>query len=549
MVERGGADPGSEVSDARLGQALAALKGGQLSLARDEASQAFDLAAAAGEASVAARAALIAAKACANMSATDDALAWASHAAARAADARLGHVEAAARVIQAWSLAVNDRVEGSIEALTRALSLVDESTPGESRRTIFTGVALTYQELGLTHLAYAAAERALDAEGASGQVIDRVRARVNLLFVGVEEFDTLTRVDAAAAARLMAQLLAHVEPLGTDAELARTPMARAGYCHAVGRLYGRVGRHAEAVALLEELVAAPPEGVPDALTREAWIDLADVLYRAGDTRRGRECVERASPSGTTHVTSRRDLPRLSRLAQWRGDATTACEYLALFHARTIRAWRTLLEVRVRELTTQLTDQAARLELAELRERHAGLERRVDDMAVIASIDSLTGVLTRRAFAAEFDRASRDAKNLALLMLDIDRFKSVNDEHSHLVGDRVLQRVGAIVASGLRGPDRIGRYGGEEFVVLLDGVDRAVAASVAERLRRSVETGDWAAVAPGLSITVSIGVAARGAAGGAAEGAAMGLEDLLARADAQLYRAKRGGRNRVCVDGE
>jgi diguanylate cyclase (GGDEF)-like protein len=134
------------------------------------------------------------------------------------------------------------------------------------------------------------------------------------------------------------------------------------------------------------------------------------------------------------------------------------------------------------------------------------------------------------------RAGRDGSSTALLMLDLDHFKSVNDKWGHPVGDRALSSVAKVMTEELRGGDVIGRLGGEEFAVLLAGNRTDEAAVLAERIRRAVASfpvryGDIL-----IDLTVSIGVAAhRGTTT---------LEKLMAQADAALYRAKAAGRNRV-----
>jgi len=150
-------------------------------------------------------------------------------------------------------------------------------------------------------------------------------------------------------------------------------------------------------------------------------------------------------------------------------------------------------------------------------------------------DSLTGALTRRAlFAAgeaELSRARRQSRPLSVLMLDLDHFKLINDEHGHLVGDRVLADFVERAHAVLRRPAVLGRYGGEEFVALLPDTDAGEALAVAERLRTST-----AADASLPRCHVSIGLATARAEDT--------LDSLINRADAGLYQAKAQGRNRV-----
>jgi diguanylate cyclase (GGDEF)-like protein len=158
---------------------------------------------------------------------------------------------------------------------------------------------------------------------------------------------------------------------------------------------------------------------------------------------------------------------------------------------------------------------------------------------LADHDSLTGLLNHRAFheqlAREVAQAARDGEPLAVLVVDADHFKKVNDEHGHLVGDEVLKALAATIVAETRAGDLCARVGGEEFCVALPRATRAEAHEVAERVRLAVAALD--VVTP---ITVSIGV-----------GVAHGTTDapvstaVLARADAALYEAKRNGRNQVC----
>lgn len=167
---------------------------------------------------------------------------------------------------------------------------------------------------------------------------------------------------------------------------------------------------------------------------------------------------------------------------------------------------------------------------------------------LAMRDALTGALNRRAIMAALetavDQADPQGEPLAIALVDLDHFKTVNDRFGHPVGDDVLRRFVTIASRTLRVSDRIGRWGGEEFLVVLPsagGVDGATL--VAERLREAVAAYPWDEFAPGLSVTVSAGVALAGPESTA--------DALLYRADLALYRAKRDGRDRIRVasDGD
>lgn len=167
-----------------------------------------------------------------------------------------------------------------------------------------------------------------------------------------------------------------------------------------------------------------------------------------------------------------------------------------------------------------------------------------ELELLATSDGLTGILNRRSFdknlVAEWRRALRDAKPLALLMVDVDNFKNYNDKLGHQAGDVCLKHLASIMAAmPLRSSDCVARYGGEEFVIILTDADLQGAASAAERLRASIEQFELpVAEMSGRYVTVSIGVASLIPRSGDTP------EKLLSIADAALYKAKDRGRNTV-----
>jgi diguanylate cyclase (GGDEF)-like protein len=167
-----------------------------------------------------------------------------------------------------------------------------------------------------------------------------------------------------------------------------------------------------------------------------------------------------------------------------------------------------------------------------------------DLERRASFDPLTGVLARTAMlersAALIARAMAGTKGAAVLMLDIDRFKAINDSHGHAAGDRVLREVAGRMAGSCRAGDLLGRVGGEEFLAVFADVTAEEAAVIAERLREAVARVPVAIGGGGaLGVTVSGGLV------GLTPGAEVPtLSDALTRADAALYAAKAGGRNRI-----
>lgn len=160
----------------------------------------------------------------------------------------------------------------------------------------------------------------------------------------------------------------------------------------------------------------------------------------------------------------------------------------------------------------------------------------------ASVDGLTGMHNRRwlhdAFARQLFRCQKDGRDMSLIMMDVDNFKSVNDQYGHLTGDQVLCTVARIVSHQLRPGDLLARFGGDEFSLLLPGSSASQAVQVAERLRSAVATASIPVHGNQGMINVSISLGVSQAKPGDA------LENLIARADAALFSAKREGRN--CV---
>jgi diguanylate cyclase (GGDEF)-like protein len=163
------------------------------------------------------------------------------------------------------------------------------------------------------------------------------------------------------------------------------------------------------------------------------------------------------------------------------------------------------------------------------------------LAAAARTDPKTGLLNATAWQREADgevaRALRSVTPLALLLIDVDHFKRVNDSHGHLMGDEVLRALAAELRQQVRDSDVVGRFGGEEFTVLLPRTDAAGACRIAERLRSSAGGLSIPAEAARINVTVSIGVSVLGQHGN-------DLFELLAAADVALYRAKDAGRNQV-----
>ncbi|HUO29733.1 MAG TPA: diguanylate cyclase [Bryobacteraceae bacterium] len=212
---------------------------------------------------------------------------------------------------------------------------------------------------------------------------------------------------------------------------------------------------------------------------------------------------------------------------------------ALAIARAVWMWRIrslLAQQRHLELAVQARTRELTLERQQLIDTREALRQQ-------AIFDPLTKTLNRRALfellEARTDCTNSEAQPLAIVMADVDHFKAINDRFGHQTGDLVLSEIADCFLSGIRASDAVGRYGGEELLVILDGCDLEEAGMRAEDLRLRVETTGRAMHLDGLAVTCSFGVSATRAG-------SLTMRELIAAADAALYESKRCGRNRVTL---
>ena len=177
---------------------------------------------------------------------------------------------------------------------------------------------------------------------------------------------------------------------------------------------------------------------------------------------------------------------------------------------------------------------------ELRKKNRQLEEVLLQMKTLAMTDQLTGLFNRRAFLTvfekEFSRTQRYNHSTSCLLIDIDHFKSINDEHGHNAGDEVLKEISQVMMNCLRKADTVARWGGEEFIILLPETSKKNALLIASRILHSVSIYTFASVPK--PVTVSIGLAAIPDPG------VDTIDKLIAASDGALYEAKAKGRNRV-----
>ena len=193
---------------------------------------------------------------------------------------------------------------------------------------------------------------------------------------------------------------------------------------------------------------------------------------------------------------------------------------------------------MRTIEADLNDAAAHRSAAQ-RELRIELARLSSQWHRLASTDPLTGLANRRALEqwfAETQPRIELGESVMVLLHDLDNFKSINDRFGHHVGDDVLRQVAKLIHANCRPHHLAVRYGGEEFLLAMLGIDHQSAVDVAECLRVSVETHQWSGIAPDLDVTISVGIAGVAETGNTTA--------LLTLADRRLYAAKHGGRNRV-----
>lgn len=387
-------------------------------------------------------------------------------------------------------------------------------------------LAFTYEDLGRPQQALEAYHRVLPIARRYGTRGDIGYTRMGMAFA-------LVMLDRPAEALpLLDQAEADFAAVGDGSNAAMIALER-------GQAFAALGRHREALARFDaaerELVQAGNDRYlamlyPDrAATHEA---LGNAGAALGDYKRYLELRERLQ---------RRLGDQRTRLERHRFEARQR-----EFENRQLATGKVLREQQLEALAGARRWRTGALVtgvllvafLAALVARQFRTRRRLHALAVT---DELTGVANRRQIERLGENVVAQARQrhqpLTLLAFDIDHFKRINDGHGHAVGDRVLARVARVCGTVLRPGDLLGRIGGEEFIVVLPDTGPEDSLHVAERLRRTIEQLDLGDVAPGLRVSISIGLARL-------HRESETLTDLTRRADRALYRAKDRGRNRI-----
>ncbi len=213
--------------------------------------------------------------------------------------------------------------------------------------------------------------------------------------------------------------------------------------------------------------------------------------------------------------------------------------------REIGQWQRRWEEKNHELEGYNRELMALKEL--YKERAHELKAAMEKLEEVSITDDLTMIYNHRYLISrlsyEFERAKRYGFSIAFIMLDIDHFKVYNDNNGHLAGDEALRKIASLITGAIRETDVVGRYGGEEFAIILLHADSIRMAEVAERIRRTIEETPFPheELQPLGKITVSMG-------GSCLSDGMETIKNLIRSADDALYRAKRSGRNQIVIEG-
>ena len=397
--------------------------------------------------------------------------------------------------------------------LVRAVVLLDGddgSAPVVHRAAALIEIGCVAHELGFWELAleyYALTEQVLAScpDGEWSATVRRQQLVVTLntaelaldwasALAGVGDWDGASARTTAVAADPVAEVGPRWPPKWVAQYL--------GQCTVLAAFAGRTVESPDsgATALIEAILAA----------------------RGGDAERAATLAETAAHGVGFFLPSSTHLLMLSLIAQRPGTNPAAVRYGA--------------ELAKLRWNDRLDRMAGMREAIAVERRRRDHEQLRHDLLV----DELTGLANRRGlqeYCASLDGGSAEDLACAVLMIDVDHFKSINDGYGHAMGDRVLNRLGAVLSGQVRPVDLAARLGGDEFVVIIADVPRSMADARAEQVLDAVRDFPWGSIAPGLTVSISIGVD---------HGAAGSLPATISSADHGLYKAKSRGRGRVAA---
>lgn len=422
-------------------------------------------------------------------------------------------------------------------------------------------VAVVHEELGDTDRAMEIYQQALEAAVRAGQteMQARILANVGEAFVNAKEYERALGVLAESAVLL--------EPLKEHRSLY-------GWCLlGIARIYVDSGDHGTAFEFFKQALGAAVEGDSLRVMTEIHTAIGALYVETNQIEEAlihlEQALELAKEMGIRREIYRARL-ELARAHEKRGDFENALKHFKEYDRERAAVLEAVAKERIESLTAEVelgkvrhqqeVDQLRNVELAKAnadltaaleelekanRELEAAKERldiQNEELERLSVTDSLTGVHNRRyldqQLESEFSRAVRYGHGLSVAIIDTDDFKKVNDNFSHAIGDQALRTLAWLIQEITRKSDILARFGGDEFVVVFPETTLEEAVVACEKVRAAVETFPWSEIAPGLSVTISVGVASHSRFDSG--------EDLLKAADQKLYEAKEAGRNRVCA---
>jgi diguanylate cyclase (GGDEF)-like protein len=432
----------------------------------------------------------------------------------------------------------------ALDGFGQALTLAREHSENAAARRVLVHQSTVHTMLGDFEAARASLRAALELP--SGSAADE--GLVIMQFGQVDASEGLRAAMAGNAATVATRMGDAAEHFEVALELLEATSDRANAIAArilLGSARCWLGRFAEGLA---DLGAAADDAARGGFTLrevQARLELGYHLVAAGRDKEGMAMLlpsmQRAEELGDLRRPADAH-ERLSALYEARSDYQPAL----LHHKRFVEV-KSRLDGRLSEQRARLY--AARKELQRLRSQTEDLHQRTRDLEQsrsslerLALEDELTGLANRRAFTKEFEHWGAQARacdlQFGLVAIDIDEFKEINDQHSHLTGDAVLRQLGQLIRANLRDTDFAARLGGDEFVLLISDSERGAAVAAVERLIGVVRGWNWSEFADGLAVTLSVGLCESTDFGDSNE--------LVQRADEALYASKRTGRDRYSL---
>jgi diguanylate cyclase (GGDEF)-like protein len=301
--------------------------------------------------------------------------------------------------------------------------------------------------------------------------------------------------------------------------------------HSLGAIHIALGNYDEAMSYLQEGIGIARRNKSQLLELHYILEIGRIRLIRGELALAEEeMLQALQTAGKINSLTNISLinERLVEIYKEKGDYSSALKHFETYHATFKKIFNEKSDRRIKNLEI--------VHRVELTRKQADIYRE------LAATDFLTGLINRRRFLEIADdaleRAKFDKSHLAIIMLDIDHFKNVNDQYGHSVGDQVLSAVAASIKKSLRGNDVAGRHGGEEFIVLVVGATPDQCITIAERIRHAVARLSTHVEGAVVKVTVSLGLASFD------PDSIVTLDALINNADQALYKAKEQGRDRV-----